>query len=480
MKIKHILILFIILLNFNLFSQNWNPINKNDKFNFKIDTFNYITNVIFTDSVKIINEDSIFYLNRIMTNCDTCSNNEYHDFALRNQPQFLMRKVIKESDSIFIFQDTSEFIMMPLKKFGESWVYNQEDNINAVISFVGEDVILGITDSVKTVSLSNGQQIKISKNFGIIEFPINNSNNYILIGIEGSRESGERLPNFGDFFDYEIGDIFQRIITNSDNEGEYHLIKKYKILSKEVIGDTLKYEINGRTMHLDYYNGEGNPYHVVSVGYFDDEIRYIDSTKHFTNTYPNELIDIVSHTIINIPFDLPLFNKVMYYKDNDEYIIRFGEDDFLSTSYIEDTQDADLLINFQEILFEYKYSKNLGLSSKIVALDMDYVNYTMGKVHNGDTIGTVYSDAFFESFSVEDINHQKTHIYPNPINNNQILQIKVDAKIKSYSIYNIAGKEVQANNFSNNEIKINSLPTGIYILQLNSDVGILRKKLIVK
>jgi len=53
----------------------------------------------------------------------------------------------------------------------------------------------------------------------------------------------------------------------------------------------------------------------------------------------------------------------------------------------------------------------------------------MGKVHNGDTIGTIYTDAFFEAFKVDDVNSQRTYIYPNPINTNQVLKINTKTKI---------------------------------------------------
>ena len=235
MKLQYLPILIIRLFSCNAFSQNWRPVNFGDKYSYSIDSVDYISHTIKVDSIEVVGNDTVFCLNRIMTNCDTCPNNQYNDFALRNQPQFLMRKMIKVSDSLYIFQDTSEFIIMPLKKFGESWMFDEENNITASVSYAIETEIFGIPDSLKNISLSNGNKIKFSKNFGIIEFPADNDYSYELVGIEGSREQGESLPNFWDFFDWEVGDIFQRMEYGEGQFDYEYFIKKYEILSKEII-----------------------------------------------------------------------------------------------------------------------------------------------------------------------------------------------------------------------------------------------------
>ena len=79
--INLVLTLFLI---HNVQAQNWQPINKFDKYNYQIDTTDYITNTIWADSVHLSGEDSVFCLNRIMTDCDTCSNNQNDYYALSN------------------------------------------------------------------------------------------------------------------------------------------------------------------------------------------------------------------------------------------------------------------------------------------------------------------------------------------------------------------------------------------------------------
>ena len=57
-------------------------------------------------------------------------------------------------------------------------------------------------------------------------------------------------------------------------------------------------------------------------------------------------------------------------------------------------------------------------------------------------------------------------VYPNPATNT--INIKTNFNIKEYSIYNITGQKVQAQELKNNTINISYLPMGIYLLQLHS------------
>lgn len=152
MKQLFFLSAFLFLLSLSSVSQNWKPLNITDKYNYKLGESEVITHTIFADSVLVINGDSVFYLNRIMTNCDTCANNQYNQFALKNQPQFLMRKMTKISDSLYFFQDTSQFCILPHKSLGETWLFDTTKNISAAITVVATAIIFGQTDSIKQIN----------------------------------------------------------------------------------------------------------------------------------------------------------------------------------------------------------------------------------------------------------------------------------------------------------------------------------------
>lgn len=167
------IILFII--TFSCFlavnAQNWQLLNPNYKYNFEINNTGFITHQIFADSFDIIDFDTVFYLNRIVTVYDTSANTQYEiEFKIKNQPQFLMRQVVKDTNNFYSFEDTINFVIKPEYHFGQPWNFRISPNINAVVSFEGVENVLGQADSVKYISLSDGRTIKISKNYGIYYF----------------------------------------------------------------------------------------------------------------------------------------------------------------------------------------------------------------------------------------------------------------------------------------------------------------------
>ena len=161
---KNFILLIALFFNLGISAQNWNPISLNITYNYKTDTVQWITNTIFVDSINVNLNDTIFYLNRIMGECNTCPNQTY---KLMNKPQFLLKQVTKKTDSLFIFQDTSEFNIKPLKSNGDFWTFDSINSINATITSVSLQNILGIMDSIKTISLSNGDTIILSKSLSL-------------------------------------------------------------------------------------------------------------------------------------------------------------------------------------------------------------------------------------------------------------------------------------------------------------------------
>ncbi len=479
---KELFISFVILffsLN-QIQAQNWQPINKFDKYNWQIDTADFITNTIWVDSVEIIEEDSVFYLNRIMTDCDTCSNNENNYFALKNQPQFLMRKMIKLSDSLYIFQDTSEFIIRPLFHLGEQWTFDPENNIQAVVSFEGEDEVFGSTDSVKNINLSNGKSFVISKNFGILQFPYDNDINYDLMGIEGSRELGEQVPDFWDFFDYDVGDIFQRVVYRGENCDYYDHIYKYEILSKNLYSDSLTYQVSGWDMYLVTLGGM---YTDTSVWIYNTEKKHIDSINHFANRYNHEFINLRNCFGENFPFE-NMYNKLIFSKEDIFFIKHAGEDGNISPfeNFTVSNSHSDLLErNGYGIVF-YELKTNVGVQRYSIENLSWEEEYLQGYIHNGDTIGFVYPDEFFEKYlNINKLTYNTFNIYPNPAKdfifidflNSEILDVQI-------LIYDITGKELLSKKVNNNDnkIDISSLKSGVYFIKIKTKNQIYTSKLI--
>ena len=72
-------------------------------------------------------------------------------------------------------------------------------------------------------------------------------------------------------------------------------------------------------------------------------------------------------------------------------------------------------------------------------------------------------------------------IYPNPIKNSKIfINNPLLLKIKSASLFSVIGKKVFETNNVNNSIIFNNIKPGIYLLNINSDIGTTVRKVIIK
>ena len=81
----------------------------------------------------------------------------------------------------------------------------------------------------------------------------------------------------------------------------------------------------------------------------------------------------------------------------------------------------------------------------------------------------------------EEINNN-INIYPNPIkNNNLIIQTNESIFVKHVSIYDLSGKQVFAQNINSLENNLNltlpNLPNGMYIVQIDTEKGLVNKKI---
>lgn len=79
---------------------------------------------------------------------------------------------------------------------------------------------------------------------------------------------------------------------------------------------------------------------------------------------------------------------------------------------------------------------------------------------------------YFEPVDVRYFKIQKEiEIYPNPISNGEYLAIENINRVNGIiEIYNVNGNKISSriiNNRNNKKVKIENLPTGIYILKIN-------------
>ena len=190
-------------LSTHVFAQDWAPIRFSDKtYAFQLGQEAELL-YIRAEEANVADADSVYHLNTRITDCDTCGWREF----LRNQPHFLQKRVRFNDAGWYHFQDTGSFVILAQAGVGESWVYDSLANITATVQAIEWVSVFDQSDSVKTISLSSGEIIKLSRQFGILEFPASNGESYQVQGIQGPK-LGIPLYEYQDFFDYDVGDQF--------------------------------------------------------------------------------------------------------------------------------------------------------------------------------------------------------------------------------------------------------------------------------
>jgi len=507
MKKLYFIILGIIVLNLSGFSQNWEILNSNRIYNYTHSDSAFITHTIWIDSTGLSGSDSCYYLNTIASHCDTCTDTTYY---LAYQPQFLQRQMIKYADSSLSFTDTATFILKPFATLGQNWVFDNTNNINANISAIYADSIFGFADTVKTIMLSNGDSILISKLFGIIHFPdFYGGGYYTLSGID-NENIGERVPGFYEIFDFNIGDIFQyehysyaggvKMSSTTNTE-------KHTILSKQIMNDTIRYEIerlgyyvlsnNIGTYPTQYYSEiTFKDYINIPSAYYPD-FGYSSPSAYYCNFYNQKMIfwDSPHYTISRFNIDtMGIFTKEcgIFY----DYWYLGGSGAYYNLN-------GNILIPNGPEVFHLSYKESLGMTDYRLYWFEGATHVTMlGYVKGTDTVGTVYSDAIMTGInlnkSIANIN-----IYPNPttgkitIQAEGIIGIEV-MDITGKTIFNTViaskakpacpvGRQSDNNNEiatgyrpRNDEIDLSNQSKGIYIIKVQTNKGVAVKKVVLE
>ena len=190
---KQLTTLFAILLCFSSAhqAQSWKAFSTQDTLNYthsqnELPVPDYCMRVV---STQTIGNDTIFILNTM-----TRIVSDY--VALTNQPTFLQKKYQTYADGLAVFSDTTTYNLYPSAAPGQSWIFNPGRQITATVLDVNAINLFGISDSLKTILLSTGDTLQISKNWGISRFPdfLHEGEYYQLTGIDNKR-LGIYLPN---------------------------------------------------------------------------------------------------------------------------------------------------------------------------------------------------------------------------------------------------------------------------------------------
>ncbi|MFC1732499.1 T9SS type A sorting domain-containing protein [candidate division KSB1 bacterium] len=442
-----------------------------------------MSNTIRVLTTDVINNDTVYHLNTIITPCDTChsdlggiSNPNGDAFALRNQPQFLQRKMMKLSNDVYYFYDTLKICIPAYAKLNDTWLFDSVMNLTATVLQIGQGMVLGNMDSVKTILLSNNDTLILSKNFGITLFPdfFLSGSYYLLVGVEGP-DVGIVLPNFWEIYSYDSGDVFQysRRWGGSSIWSINNDIIKLTIHSRTEKNDTLIFKGNEILTTMRY--PPTNPYDITyDTLIYQRTFKYINSKNHPANLSTGEYVD--SHLIIK---------NIIRKDSNNLYVKDFGCSNWNNcTKLFGEVQGyPDILRKMKNLsmfhgcfLEQLVLTQHLGLTTYFMSCFEHEDDFKLtGYVIDGDTVGTITPDDVM--LSIRDKTNDTAEaflVYPNPAKDYAKIVFNPPLKKSAMlELYDISGRIMQKKEISKGTgfyiLDILDIPEGMYFISVTGN-----------
>jgi hypothetical protein len=430
--------------------------------------------VIWVDSFEQNGDEQVYQLNKIARPI------EDEDFQyLFNEPQFLLDQItIQENgewvclDTFFTPLDTLEtFSLFPNAGLNDSWNFTGE--LQAEVTEMILMDILGETDSVKTISLSDNSEIILSKAHGIVNW----RNQYQLIGIEG-RDLGVLVPDFDDMYAHiSAGDVVCISSGRTQADGtltgwmkesrvEIESVSRYSdsiVLSAKVYSNTIDIYWKNRIV-------ESNNYQTDTVFY----------RNRYTDVYPNDTLWVEWPHTLNEGI---VISKLGMHKwggvKKTQVLIPYLFPDESSILWpCEGLYSFELCMNSYSDYLVIEPSVNYGITEyENFGFEWSGHNEIVGIIDDGDTLGSIYSVDMFVGTNQLSTNSNWL-VYPNPAKEFITIKSPKEENTGQYKIYNLNGillKEGILNNKESN-ITIKELPKGMYFIKLNINGELVTKK----
>ncbi len=469
---KNAFTLLFIVITFNSYAQVWSPFNLSEKFNYQSDTANIITASYFTDSVKVIGTDSVFYLNRIVVQY---ANNVY-DTALINQPQFWEREMVKKQNGNYQFRNQGNKSLLTFAASNDSWLFDSIQNISATVISIHEENIFSNPDTVKTILLSSGDTIKLSKHFGFTKFPLNDSSAIFqnLVGING-RNIGELIPDFNSVFDFDVDDVFSFSFHangwfSSGDDG----YTTEKILTKNIISsDSIEYTVQVHTYIYPF--GAPNSYTSNHISTW----KFGTSKHGWMNRFAPQSIynSLGLYTYQYHDYSIPLGGIIYDMRLDSGACNRKSITTKYSGYY--DSLNGDTLFQFNT--FEpptvgFTYTEGLGLTNiNSVGFENSGNNYVArnfnltGYIKGTEVCGVILGE--------QSILEYPAFIYPTLCTDKIYIQNIFSQS--TVSILDIFGRlKIKSEIFKDSNIDMSPFPSGIYFVHIENNSTVFSQKII--
>ncbi|MCB9231892.1 MAG: T9SS type A sorting domain-containing protein [Bacteroidia bacterium] len=506
MKKNTLLLAGLLLFSFQFVnSQTWQPLRFQQDLHFWAPQ-DSLGLTVFVDSLGFAGSDSVFHLNRLMLDCDTCPFFStwlgLRKYMLQNQPSMIGKTMRLDGNGKAVFEGPHQMVLLTRAGPGASWTSDTAQNITATITnaayLSNSALIFGQSDSVKTIVFSNQDSLLLSKTYGILRFPANGKE-WDLIGIP-SKSLGEKIPGYWEIFDLQPGDMIEYEEygtaggTIQDEHG-YLWKRKQLITNRVVTGDTI-------TLTMQVTAHEQNRDHLVYTTSFLGvknetwQIRKAD--------YP---------TTQQYPFQKTYYdpNAVHYWKGAPDST--FGYDCSDPTAYLPTRAKKDIngrwKLLFEKLPYDgwgqyaYRDSANTDLMPISLYYEANYWRYyteglgveafkwfcfesqghrnLIAYSKGGDTVGVFTPDSVLLAQNPQISAQFRFQVFPNPAGQ----QVNIEAELPRGTLLvlkDLFGREVRKISWQGPAMKIDlhELPNGIYVLVADRDGISAQKKLVVR
>lgn len=423
----------------------------------------------------------MFHFNRIMI--------EFASYALRNQQQFLQKRMVKKSDSLSVFEGADTINLRPLGQPGESWDFT--DSIEAIVLLVQPADVFGQTDSVKTIVTTSGAEILLSKCCGIIAWNGIESSDYQLVGLQGAVERGLLIPGFQDYFDFQLGDTFKTSYSNS--RGDCSLSEQsYFLRSEQFLVQHLEtsdssinigghYQTSWYSEYLEGGNGSttgGSSHGIMNVTNYRE--------KQLADAYPRQCIRLdntIKFGMIHSGLSLMGYLTVVD-NDHDSFYTSCSlttDQDGLkkkiggSKYYFEASPMSDTLLVYNPELPQWYcqtrtlsiiYKQRLGpFEIDLSNGDKSYSYRVVGRKRLGVEVGDC-CDPWQSLSTTETDAWQTVSAHPNPVRVGQMLNLDPSIPFSHYRVTDTSGKIWMDRSLDYSKSIQIQLPIGFYFLEL--------------
>ncbi len=497
---------FSILLAFPVFGQNYRTVSTDSEvyFDFKEATnLSYslygelVSRVILTDSFQVINSDTIIYqrfnqefeINHLSVYDSVVQvYREIYCHAARDTG-FLSYKTIIQNDGMDIFFNRfhDSIFIQTQSDLNDTWIFYQNPNgsyFEATVINIDNETFLGLTDSVKTISLqakdSSGNiitspydtlDIKISQHYGLIQgfnffrFPYGTTTgenypsviNFKPIKIIGLPEYNKGIKNLtiADVYDYDIGDEFHwyNYVGYGDSNGSF----RYKVYDLMTINNKF-FSSNGDSVYYDVYWERYREY--KQEEYWNNIFIHSFDTIYTKDTIVG--YDISPNHQMNM-FTLHQDSDSLTWiqtEDGNKKVIDYGDVSTWNTNGCfepGEIRSAGSTTFHKGIGFTYSYG-GVGIPTE----ERTFLYYNK----NGTTWGTPLNIDSLSTVSTKLIvkNGLNIKIFPNPTNNLLNFQFKEPIDNAEIRIYSSIGQLMTNQNIRNTDIQfeVSDWHSGMY------------------